>query len=511
MRFTLPRRWMTMIGLMVALSASAHTLAESLDPETLLPEPEWLTRLFPYTGEPGRRENRLRRIASSELDVNGRRAGSVIVEYRYPGIDGRDEISRARIFLPPELRDDPTRRVPLIHNAGYELDENGAIGLLAKGYAVSTPHAQPLNPLGRSVILDRAVLHAMRQLPFIDPLRISIQGGSAGGWMTLMLAADAFPLVWVKPDVPPIHWGYNAAFLGEHNAMAASPPGSDQPRMPYLFMVGGISEQTKALYGMPFDSPTLLAMSPLAHLDTITAPTLATFSTADILVPIDQVGADLVRPFDAKLLPEGFNPAMMERFPGIKGKRTLLTALPKDRYELFVVPLPDDLPRVKIGGTPPAGAKPVVLPFSKRRVWSVVVIDEGPIEPGNAHTRYIFGMDHEPFRRWAEAQGVTAGQLTAPKLQRLMMRLLGEPWRPIRVRPGGKGAEIAGNMLDYPEAERADVLTGLRAFAEEDTRARHLAKLYDRLPKRLKALGEKLGDGTPEGVRAALKGLAERR
>lgn len=67
----------------------------------------------------------------------------------------------------------------------------------------------------------------------------------------------------------------------------------------------------------------------------------------------------------------------------------------------------------------------------------------------------------------------TLVRLTAPKLQRLMMRLLEEPWRPIRVRPGGKGAEICGNMLDYPEAERADVMTGLRAFAEEDARARH--------------------------------------
>jgi hypothetical protein len=496
---------MTMIGLMVVLAASVCAMAESLDPETPMTEPEWLTGLFPYTGEPGRRENRLRRISSSELEVNGRKAGSVIVEYRYPGIDGRDEVSRARIFLPPELRADSTRRVPLIHNAGYELDENSAIGLLAKGYAVSTPHAQPLNPLGRSVILDRAIIHAMRQIPFIDPLRVSIQGGSAGGWMTLMLAADAFPLVWAMPDVPPIHWGYNAAFIGEHNSMAAAPPGSDQPRMPYLFMVGVIAEQTKALYGMPFDSPTLLAVSPLAHLDTITAPTLATFSTADILVPIDQVGADLARPFDAKLLPEGFRTAMTDRFLGVKGKRTLLTALPKDRYELFVLPLPDDLPRVKIGGTPPAGVKPIPLPFSKQKVWSIVVIDEGPIEPGNAHTRYIWGMDHEPFRKWAEQRGVTADQLSAPKLQRLMMRLMGEPWRPFRARPGGKVEEIAGNLLDYPEAERADVLTGLRAFAEEDARARQLAKLYDRLPKRLKALGDKLGAGSPDGVRAALK------
>ena len=41
-----------------------------------------------------------------------------------------------------------------------------------------------------------------------------------------MLAADAFPLVWAMPDVPPIHWGYNAAYIGEQQPLAGPPPGS---------------------------------------------------------------------------------------------------------------------------------------------------------------------------------------------------------------------------------------------------------------------------------------------
>src|SRR5262245_28834913 len=96
----------------------------------------WLAALFPDTDGPDRLKHRLRRIEAHEGQGAGRAAGSVTVELRYPGLDGRDEVGQARLFLPPELHDDPARRVALVYNAGYEIDEAGASGLVAKGYAV---------------------------------------------------------------------------------------------------------------------------------------------------------------------------------------------------------------------------------------------------------------------------------------------------------------------------------------------------------------------------------------
>jgi hypothetical protein len=317
--------------------------------------------------------------------------------------------------------------------------------------------------------------------------------------MTLMLAADAFPLMWAMPDVPPVHWGYNAAYIGENQERASAPPGSQTLRLPVVKAVGGIVDQARATYGMPFDHPAYVATSPLAHLETITAPTLVTFSTADMLVPINQVGAQFIRPFDPKAFPEGFWMALTDRFPGIDGKRALLEALPRDRYELYQIPAGDNAPRA---GTNPG--KPATLPFSRERTWSIVVLDEGAPEPAVGHFKYQWALDHEPFRKWAEERGVTADQLTAPKLQRLMKRLRGEAWRPLRVRPGG-AAEIAGNTLDYPEAERTDVLLGLTAFAADDARALRLAHLYADLPGELKALGPRLGTGTAASVRETLR------
>jgi hypothetical protein len=481
-------------------------LAAQVSAEVPAALPAWLGKLFPDTGKPGRLDHRFRRVDAGELAVAGKVGGSAIVELAYPGLDGKEELGQARIFLPPSVRTDPTARVPLIHYAGYELDEAGAIGLAAKGYVVCTPHAHPLNPLSRGVNLDRAILHAVRRLPCVDPLRISIQGGSAGGWMTLMLAADAFPLVWAMPDVPPIHLGYNAAYIGENQGNAGP---ADKPRLPGLRIVGALAAQMRTLYGMPYDSPTFLAVSPLAHLDTITAPTLALFTTADMLVPIDQVDASLIRPLDPKLFPIGFTTALTDRFPGVNGQRTLLKALPASRFELFPLTSKELPARLGPDGSPQGAAKAMTMPFSKDKVWSIVVIDEGPVDPTDGHFKYHWALDHEPFRAWAEARGVTADQLTAPKLQRLMKRLRGEPWRPLRVRPGGKGAQIAGNQLDYPEAEHADVLLGLRAFAADDARAQRLAQVYAELPAELKVLGARLGPGSAAGVRAALDAVKE--
>lgn len=192
---------------------------------------------------------------------------------------------------------------------------------------------------------------------------------------------------------------------------------------------------------------------------------------------------------------------MTLRFPGVGGARTLLSALPSARYELFRASASPDAARLNLDGSPSGPAKSLVLPYSKQKTWSIVVIDEGVPEPTVGHLKYNWAFDHEPFRVWAEARGVTVDQLTQPKLERLMKRMRGEQWRPFQVRPGGQGPEIAGNQLDYPEAERADVLIGLAAFATDDARALRLARLYAQLPSGMKALGPRLGDG-PQQVSA---------
>jgi len=60
-------------------------------------------------------------------------------------------------------------------------------------------------------------------------------------------------------------------------------------------------------------------------------------------------------------------------------------------------------------------------------------------------------------------------------------------------------------MLDFPQAEQADVRRGLITFARDDAAAARLAKLYAALPADLKAFGDTLGDGSAAAVRQALQ------
>ncbi len=492
---------------MISMSLIAAAATVLLTTQAGAQSPPWSERLFPFVGTPDQYEHRLSRSEAREVQVDGKPVGVVTAKLICRNMDGHEETAQARIYLPPVLLNGgKAPACPLIYNAGYEIDENGATHLAAKGYVVCTPHAHPLHPLVRGPNVDIALLHAARAISWIDPLRVCIQGGSAGGWMTLLLTAESFPILWSAPDVPPIHWGYNAGYLRANLEVAGPPAGSTSPRMPYLYGVSQIADPSMKGLGTSFDSPSALAISPIAHLDTITAPVQTYFSTADVLVPINQVSRALVKPHDPTVIPAEYDSNMYDRYASIRGKRTLLDALPRSAYQLFPVMAPDGMPRVPAVNQAANGkAGHIDLPFTKSKLWSIVVVDEGSPDSQCAHTKYLWGADHDPFKHWAESRGITADQLTAPKLQRLMKRMLGEPWRKMETRPHEGKTINRRELMDFPAAEKADVVRGLQAYALDDARAIRLAELYSRLPERLKVLGSHLGDGTAAGVREELK------
>lgn len=468
--------------------------------------PQWLVDLFPYDGDPDECEHRLKRLSAEEVTVGDLTVGQVTCELLYRDILGQTQTGKARFFLPKTLGEESGARAPLMCNAGYEVDAAGASAFVREGMVVSTQHADPRNPLDRGPNLDTAVLHAARALPFVDNSKVAIQGGSAGGYMTLMLAAESFPLTCAAPLVPPVDVGYNAAyFVHNRDTATAVPEGSDQPTLLVLTVVIPIADAASMLLGNDMGTDSWRCSSPIAHVDTIAAPTQVVWSTADILVPIDQVSRDLVRAREPGLLPEAFTTDPADIMARPEEHATLVDALPEEAYELIVVPLPEDAPVLHFEQTPEKPFVVIDVPFSRERTWSLVVIDEGPVEPDVGHFRHALMPDQEPFRRWAMERGAQPEQLTPEKLRRLMMRLLGQEYRPFTIQPEGTEQPTPAVRLDFPEAERADVLAGLRAFAQEDACAERLAAAYGDLPEELKALGEALGDGTPDSVRKALQ------
>ena len=480
------------------------TLAEPDHDEAPAPLPPGVAALFPQDAAPDHVRHRFRIQQVRDLVVDDGLGAVVTVAFDYRALSGRTEVGQANLFLPPALVADPTTPRPLVHQAGYSIDDGAALPMLRQGWIISNPHGHPLNPLSRGPQLDQALLHAMRAQSWVDGRRILIQGGSAGGWTTLMMAAETFPIVGAIPAVPPLDWGYEAAYIatGGHADQLATDP--EQSKTPVLTAVKGVTDQLAQYYGMPFESDVFQALSPVAQLETITAPIQVHFSPADMLVPIDQVSAKLVQPHDPAVFSEGFTSSPAVCLPG-RPVKTLAEALPADRAEWFTPELPPVAERVhahQANGHPPL---PLVLPFSKDRQWSVIILDEGPQEPTLGHLKYHWALNNSGFRDWVMARGPQPEQLTPDKLRRLMLRVQGKPYLTGRVKPEGADQPHDGCFLDFPEAERADVLQGLRSFADDDACALRLAEVYAELADELKVFGPTLGE-TPEAVRAALDG-----
>lgn len=469
--------------------------------------PDWLHALFPHSGPPDEFSHRFQRIESAPFEVDGQLGGRAVCSFVYPEMDGSPTAASAVFFLPPALST-PGARVPLLHVAGYELDAQAALEYLRAGIAVSTVHAHALNPLSRGPKLEWALLHAERSLCFIDDRRVFIQGGSAGGYMALMLAAETFPLSCAIAMVPPVNWAYNASYIAKSKALATA-LGADgkTAQLPVLAAVTAITDQTERRYGIDTESDAFYALSPIVHLDGITAPVLTAFSTADMLVPIDQLGAGHSQQLQQTAFPGGFTQDMDALLAQPAQRVRLLDTLPKQAYRLFRTTAPAQAGRYRADLTIDGDSQELELPFSPSHPWSVVVIDEGPPEPHVGHFKYGIQTRFAAFWRWALAQPSSIEQLSEAKLKRLMDRYRGHSTLSARLHPVD-AAPYQGQWLDFPRAERADVLRGLQTFAEDDGGAVHLAQTYALLSEEYKVLGPSLGDGRPAGVRAALHQLS---
>lgn len=411
---------------------------------------------------------RLRLVGSEATPVNGKPGAKSLFTFNYRDPYGQTKEAKGKLFLPPEVHSDANARVPLYFVAGYELDDQSAMNFVKRGWAVVSPRALETNPLIRTFNPDVALLHIARAFPFVDDTRVMIGGGSAGGYVTLMLAAETFPLAGAAPDVPPMNWGYNGAyFFRQVDSVAAPKDGEKTSKVPAMFMVATLLKPCKTVYGEDYGDKLWFAHSPIAHLSTISCPVSVYWSTADMLVPIDQIGKRWVQPFATGDFPAGFtmDPEKLTSTP--EGRTRLFDVLPKDAYEIFRVAVPEGTVR----HAPPSSlgkAKFLEIPVSPQKLWSITIVDEGPPTPLIDHRKFTLLFNRDAFFKQINTGKVAPQQLTAAKLERLMDRYAGKEWLPTRLK-----------HLDQPESERSDVLRGLRTYVKGSSEnAKRFAELY---------------------------------
>jgi hypothetical protein len=433
--------------------------------------PDWVRKLFEgFRSVPA---SRLRFVEAGLLPGTPKMVVKALVEYTYRDPHGKEAIGKGKLYFPEDLQE-AGEAYPLYYAAGYELDDAAAASHVDRGLVVATPRALEANPLVRTINPDVALLHIARSLPFVDDTRVIVAGGSAGGYATLLLAAETFPLSGAAPHVPPVNWGYNAAYFLQKER-STKPEGRETSKTPVFDLIVPIVKQAVEVYGDETSGATYFRNSPLAHLDTITCPVSVCWSTADMLVPIDQVGEKWSRPFDAQKFPTSFtfDPVTLTTSP--EGRLRAVDVLAESDYEVFV--LSEEMIKQRLAEAQ-SSKQPAELPFSGDKRWSITILDEGTPEPNLGHTKYPVPWSSQEFTEHAAATEIGAGQLTLAKLERLMDRYAGLEWLP----SGGL------THLDDPEIEQADVLRGLKTYVATGTdHAQTFATLYAQLqdPRRV--------------------------
>jgi hypothetical protein len=243
--------------------------------------------------------------------------------------------------------------------------------------------------------------------------------------------------------------------------------------------------------------------SPISQIDTITCPVSLFVSSADTLVPVDQVSLDFTVPFDKKDFPEGFTSDLEALSGNEKEKIRLLDILKPGQFEVLKVVPPEGLPIFKqmeydLAKNPPTTFSK--MPFSKTKQWSIVVRDEGAKMAKIGHIKYLAVYFDTDFIDYYRAAEIKPEQLTMRKLERLMSRYAGKKW-----------LEDRFVSLDYPDAEKKDVLRGLVTFSKNSECAARFLALYKKLPSDKQVLDKNILTAGSESVHGFLQKTHDKR
>ena len=452
-------------------------------------------------------------IEEEQIEIpSGRRkleVGQYDFRFKFPGTHGGDLDGNGRLFIPTRR---PKERMPILVSMHYEIDANGASRFLRKGIAVITPHGPrsyiASNLLGHGVNHSISMARLPRRMPFIDQNRVVLFGGSAGGYHALMASSFVFPLTAVFAAVPPLNLKYNINYIVDNDRHNRVPGEPDQPAAPVVRAVLEIGAKT-ADGGKP-GKQTWKHFSPVFRTDLMTFPTVMTFVTADALVPICQLSKDLVQKPPPGMWPEGFSFDMDEIIPDPGERASLMDVLTERDCQLRIVRTPENTPtidRTRDQMTPDEISRIPHSPleWSRKKRFSIHVLDEGPPEPFCGHAKYHHSVDDSSFFEYHFTRGILeASILTLRKLVQLMKRFKGID--PELGHEYGEDGVWAIKRRDNPSLERWYVAHGLEVFAGGEGNAKRLVNLYRMLPAELKALdlGGAGGEFAREPVRTLL-------
>ena len=364
---------------------------------------------------------------------------AAVEEARYHGEIARDTLSvsyitnegvvdtRQIIICKPEGTESD---IPLIYIPHYAMDENTAEfqQYMNHGWAVASPvFEEKYNGqlTGNDLVFNNAALYTLRHVEGIDKQRIAIVGGSAGGYMALMLSELQMGTCATIANSPIANVYFNLYVHFKNCDDVNRNAGVFDIPIPIQLLVSKSFRINLENFPDVSDADRWAALSPVGNARCFSNPTVINHYTGDILVPVDQITKRYTHTELDPALPDDFTICMTDDYPGILSRSLEEEADPE---ELSVECYEWE-----------NSSEAVTMPYSER-LLTINVFDDGPISPKGSHT----------------APNTTGSMDTMPYLEEMFSKSLAETEKAVPKKLLLLLERYAGNSMQLPAHEGVD-------------------------------------------------------
>jgi len=341
------------------------------------------------------------------------------------------------LYMPKEVNGP----VPVVYIPHYEMKEDALETHLytERGWAVAAPadfqNAYNGQMQEDDLVFNNAAIYTLKHMEEIDQDRFMLIGGSAGGYMTLMLNALQTGFLASIANVPISNYYYlNQYFLNVDklnkpwktrakvrgllglatekgaNKLLGFLKGNYQLPVPWVGIMGGMFEKTEIADDLEYWE----AFSPVALAADFTSPIMTSHNTSDVLVPLNQTSEE--HSYDTtETMPKGYSAALDRSVPGPLG-HTLLEEL--DSAKTLVTVTKQE-----------ADGKTVHAPFDENVMFNINIYDNGAPKSYGDHGS-LLGVGQLDYTAYPEAMMKKTNreteQLTKEKVLLLLERYLGK-------------------------------------------------------------------------------------
>lgn len=371
------------------------------------------------------------------------------VDVSYITNEGKLETRQLVLYRPA----DAAGELPLVYVPHYAVEENSADfqSYMARGWAAASPVFQERyngQLTGNDLVFNNAALRALRNRNGIDRQRIAVVGGSAGGYMALMLSELQMGICATIANSPIANIYYNLYIhFPACDAVNRNAGFFDLP-IPIQLLVSKSFRVNLENFPDVSDADRWAALSPLGTAKCLSSPVIVNHYTGDILVPVDQITKRWTYAQSDGSLPGDFPLRLGSDYPGILSRSLEEEADPEElstqRFALADQHIDMD------------------MPYSDK-LLTINIFDDGPMSAKGSHTAPGAGgsMDTLPYLEEMFSRTLTETEKATPqKLLLLLKRYIGQSAQ----LPAHEGLDdtVYGSLAVY----RQEIAEELAAYAD---------------------------------------------